>query len=145
MVNPLSEAADRHPSVSVVVPTYREVESIPHLVERLAALRRSAGLDLELLFMDDDSRDGSAALVEKLALPWVRLVTRTTDRGLSQAVLEGLRRSEREVLVVMDADLSHPPETIVAMLAALSDGADFVVGSRFAEGGSTADDWGLFR
>jgi len=131
-------------SVTVVVPTYREVLNIPHLVTRLQGVREQSHLDLELLLMDDDSGDGSSELVESMALPWVRLVTRTANRGLSYAVLDGMVRSERDVLVVMDADLSHPPEKIPEMLAAL-EGADVVVGSRFAEGGSTADDWGVMR
>ena len=75
----------------------------------------------------------------------MRIVVRTTDRGLSQAVLEGLRGARGEVLVCMDADLSHPPEAIPAMLAKLAEGADFVIGSRYTEGGSTADDWGFLR
>ena len=132
-------------SVTVVVPTYYEVESIPHLVARLRGVRDSSGLDLEVLFMDDDSQDGSRELVESMGLPWVRLVTRKTNRGLSHAVLDGLMLSQRETLVVMDADLSHPPEKIPEMLAALDAGMDAAVGSRFVEGGSTADDWGLLR
>jgi dolichol-phosphate mannosyltransferase len=64
---------------------------------------------------------------------------------LSRAVLDGLERSDREFVVVMDADLSHPPEAIPKLLAAVRDGADVAVGSRFTEGGSTADDWGPFR
>ncbi len=133
------------PSVTVVVPTYREVENIPHLVNRIRAVRESACLDLELLLVDDNSLDGSVEAVESLGLSWVRMVVRTADRGLSHAVLDGLRRSERDVLVVMDADLSHPPEKIPEMIAALQRGAEVVVGSRFADGGSTDDDWGLFR
>jgi dolichol-phosphate mannosyltransferase len=132
-------------SVTVIVPTFREVENIPHLVERLRVLRQAVGFDLELLFMDDDSGDGSEELVASLDLSWVRLVTRKTDRGLSQAVLDGLKHSERDLLVVMDADLSHPPEKIPELLTALKNGADVAVGSRFTEGGSTADDWGPFR
>jgi dolichol-phosphate mannosyltransferase len=130
--------------VTVVVPTYREAENIPHLISRLSAVRRSA-LDLELLLMDDDSQDGSEELVAQSQLPWVRLVTRRTDRGLSAAVLDGFRRSESEFLVVMDADLSHPPEKIPELIAMVRNGADLAVGSRFAEGGSTADDWGPLR
>jgi dolichol-phosphate mannosyltransferase len=133
------------PSVTVVVPTFHEVQSIPHLVERLRILRETAALDIDLLLMDDDSGDGSDRLVDSLALPWVTLVTRRADRGLSQAVLEGLQRSNRDLLVVMDADLSHPPERIPELLTALRNGADVAVGSRFTDGGSTADDWGPFR
>ena len=121
------------------------MENIPHLVARLQKVRTDAALDLELLLMDDDSQDGSAELVESLRLPWVRMVTRKTNRGLSYAVLDGLNSSTRDLLVVMDADLSHPPEKIPEMLAAVLNGADVSVGSRFADGGSTADDWGLFR
>jgi dolichol-phosphate mannosyltransferase len=133
------------PSVTVVVPTYQEAQNIPHLIERVREVREAAGLDLELLLMDDRSGDGSAELVERIALPWVRLIERTGKRGLSEAVLEGLRRSRRDVLVVMDGDLSHPPEEIPRMLRALGEGADVVFGSRFTEGGSTDDDWSLFR
>jgi dolichol-phosphate mannosyltransferase len=132
-------------SVTVIVPTYHEVASIPHLVARLQSVRTAANLDLELVMMDDDSRDGSAELVDSLALPWVRMVTRKTNRGLSYAVLDGLHLAQREFVVVMDADLSHPPEKIPELIAAVRNGADVAVGSRFAEGGSTADDWGLFR
>jgi dolichol-phosphate mannosyltransferase len=132
-------------SISVIVPTYREVENIPLLVSRLSQVRDTAHLDLELLLMDDDSQDGSEALVASMALPWIRLVKRTSNRGLSSAVLDGLKLSTREICVVMDADLSHPPEKIPEMLTAIETGVDIVVGSRFTEGGSTSDDWGPFR
>lgn len=132
-------------SLTVVIPTYREVANIPHLIARLQAMREHSGLDLEVLLMDDDSRDGSEELVGSLGLDWVKIVTRKADRGLSRSVLEGLTLAKRDILAVMDADLSHPPEKIPEMVAALQAGANVAVGSRFAEGGSTADDWGVFR
>jgi dolichol-phosphate mannosyltransferase len=131
--------------VTLVIPTFREADSIPHLAARLSALRTTAELDLDVLLMDDDSRDGSAERVAALGLPWLRLITRTTNRGLSYAVLDGLRLAQRDLLVVMDADLSHPPEKIPQLIAAIEGGADMAVGSRFVEGGTTADDWGLLR
>jgi len=140
----LAPAASKS-TVTVVVPTYQEVENIPHLVERLRKVREEAAIDLQLLIMDDDSGDGTDRVVDALALHWVTLVTRKSKRGLSDAVLDGLRRATGEVVVVMDADLSHPPEKIPKMLDELANGAEVVVGSRFAEGGSTADDWGFFR
>jgi dolichol-phosphate mannosyltransferase len=133
------------PSVSVVVPTFREAENLPHLVDRLAEVARARGLRLDLTVVDDDSRDGTVEVVSTRPEEWVRLVVRTADRGLSQAVLEGLRQARGDVLVCMDADLSHPPEAIPAMLDKLAAGADFVIGSRYTEGGSTADDWGFLR
>ncbi len=137
--------ADAPRSVSVVVPTFREVLNIPVLMERVAQLRRDHGLDLELLFMDDQSRDGSAEVVAKAGLDWVRLVERTGPRGLSQAVVDGLKLASRDVVVVMDCDLSHPPETIPTMLNLLGAGQDFVLGSRYVAGGTTDDDWGFMR
>jgi glycosyltransferase involved in cell wall biosynthesis len=133
------------PTISVVVPTYREVENLPALIERLAQLQKEYKLGVELLIMDDDSQDGSKELIAKLALPWVRLVVRKTNRGLSAAVLDGLRMATGATIVVMDADLSHPPEKIPEMLAALDRGAEFVIGSRYVAGGATGEDWGVFR
>jgi dolichol-phosphate mannosyltransferase len=131
--------------VTIVVPTYKEVESLPHLIDRVATVRQASGVDFDMLIMDDDSRDGSVELVRARAEPWVELVERKTDRGLSPAVLEGLRRARGNFLVCMDADLSHPPERLPDMLRKLEEGADFVVGSRYAEGGTTSDDWGFLR
>jgi dolichol-phosphate mannosyltransferase len=131
--------------VTVIVPTYREAENLPALAARLAALRESDGLDLELLIVDDASPDGTPAVVAGLGLPWVRLIVRTTERGLSTAVIEGLRQARHDLLVVMDADLSHPPERIPALVAALDAGADMAFGSRYVGGASTEEGWGLVR
>jgi dolichol-phosphate mannosyltransferase len=131
--------------VAVIIPTYREAENIPGMIERLAAVREASQLDLEVLFVDDNSQDGSEEIVSSKNLPWVRIIVRTKDRGLSQAVLEGLRTATSDYLVVMDADLSHPPEKIPELVRLLSGGMEFVAGSRFTEGGSTDDDWGVFR
>lgn len=132
-------------SVSVIVPTYREAENIAELVERLGRVRESRGLDMEVLIMDDDSGDGTGTVVAALHLPWLRLVTRTRDRGLSAAVLDGYREASKEAFVVMDADLSHPPEKIPELLALLEGGSDFALGSRYVAGGSTDEAWGVFR
>jgi len=114
-------------------------------VDRLRTLREQTGWNIDLLLMDDNSKDGSEELVRAINLPWIRMVVRTDDRGLSQAVLDGLHRSSGDILVVMAADLSHPTERIPELVQALENGSDFAVSSRFAEGGSTDDDWGLFR
>ena len=132
-------------TIDVIVPTFQEAGNIPLLIERLDELKRTSGEQLQLAIVDDNSRDGTAEAVERLHLPWVRLIVRTSDRGLSSAVLEGLRSTTGEIIIVMDADLSHPPEAIPAMLAELDKGCDFVVGSRYVDGGATQDDWGLFR
>ena len=138
-------ASSLAPTITVVVPTFREAQNLPHLIDGLARLRESHCLPLDLLIIDDDSQDGSLELVQSRREAWVQIVVRTGQRGLSSAVLEGLRRARGEVLVCMDADLSHPPAALPRMLAKLQEGADFVIGSRYASGGSTAHDWGFLR
>jgi len=135
----------RFSRVTVVVPTYKEAENLPHLIGRLAKVREETGLDLDVLIMDDDSRDGSAELMAACPEKWVQLVVRTADRGLSPSVLDGMKRAKGDVLVCMDADLSHPPEAIPQIVRKLEEGADFVIGSRYVKGGSTSDDWGFLR
>jgi dolichol-phosphate mannosyltransferase len=132
-------------AVSVIVPTYREAWNLPTLIERLEQVRTAHDLEIELVICDDDSRDGTEELIGQLDRPWVRLLVRKTDRGLSPAVLHGLRSASHNRFVVMDADLSHPPEKIPELLRALEQGADFVIGSRYTSGGTTDAEWGLFR
>ena len=78
------------PTVTVVVPTYKEVESLPHLIDRIGKVRAASGVDIDVLLMDDNSRDGSVELVAARPERWVQIVVRTGKRGLSEAVLDGL-------------------------------------------------------
>lgn len=131
--------------LSIIIPTYREAENIPHMLERLARLREEYDLDLEVLFMDDKSGDGSLEAVAAAGYPWARLIEREGPRGLSLAVIDGFKRARFPVLICMDCDLSHPVEAIPQMVLALSTGQQFALGSRYVAGGSTDDDWGIFR
>ncbi|MEM6392984.1 MAG: glycosyltransferase family 2 protein [Planctomycetota bacterium] len=131
--------------VSLIIPTFREADALPHLIDRLRAFHADSGYELQALIMDDPSGDGSDTIVADTGLPWLNYVGRTGPRGLSAAVVDGLARAEHPYVVVMDADLSHPPESIPALLDALDNGHDFVFGSRYVKGGSTDDDWGLGR
>jgi hypothetical protein len=140
-----TQAAADPPPVSVIVPTFREAESLPELIRRVGEIRASGRMALDLLIVDDDSADGTEELIARLNLDWVRLIVRKGTRGLSSAVLEGLRQATGEIAVVMDGDLSHPPEKIPELVDAVAAGADFAVGSRYVSGGSTDAAWGLFR
>lgn len=131
--------------LSIVVPTYKERDSLPHLLDRIDALRAQQDLTLEVLIMDDQSNDGSLEYVRDRGDDWARMVVRDGPRGLSPAVLDGIYLARYPVVVVMDADLSHPPEKIPDMILALASGQEFVIGSRYVPGGSTDDDWGFFR
>src|SRR5262245_15424165 len=108
--------------ISIIIPTYREVQSIPLILERLARLQLEDGVDLEVLFMDDDSRDGSVEAVEASGYDWARLVVRNDVRGLSAAVIDGFRLAKHPILICMDCDLSHPPEKIPDLILALASG-----------------------
>ena len=131
--------------LSIIVPTYQERENIPLLIARIDALRLAEDLDVELIFMDDKSRDGSAEYVRDCGHDWVRLIERTGPRGLSPAVIDGFRAAKNPVLICMDCDLSHPAEKIPHMVLALASGQEFALGSRYVPGASTDDDWGFFR
>ncbi len=133
------------PAVSLIVPTYREAESLPALLDRVGRLRAESGIPGELVLVDDDSRDGTEELVRSRGEEWVRLIVRRGRRDLSLAVLEGFGAARGEIFAVMDADLSHPPEVLPRMVAALHDGYDFVLGSRYVPGGSMDKDWGVVR
>ena len=141
----VSTETTRFSRITVIVPTYKEAENLPHLINRLAKVRQEHGLDLDVLIMDDNSRDGSAELIAARPEDWVKIVVRTTDRGLSPSVLDGMKRATGDILICMDADLSHPPEALPQMVRKLEEGADFVIGSRYVQGGSTSDDWGFLR
>ena len=145
--SPSSQPPVRHCSVSVIVPTFREAANIPQLVERVDVALSGHGIEWELLLVDDDSDDGSEAIVAALSqrLPVRMEVRRGLPRDLSLAVLDGIRHSRFDCLVVMDADLSHPPESIVDLLGALDDGCDMVVGSRYVPGGAVDHVWSLWR
>lgn len=133
--------------VSVVVPTLREAANLPLLVPRLAAAMDAARLSWECVVVDDDSRDGTDEACALLAGSFpVRLVVRRGERGLATAVLAGFREAQGGLLVVMDADLSHPPEAVPALVAAVREGrGDLVFGSRYVDGASTDERWSLGR
>ncbi len=134
-------------TLSIVVPTFREADNIPALAEHIDAALSSSGIEWELLLVDDDSGDGSEDVAAELArrLPVRMVVRRDPPRDLSLAVIEGIRQCRFDRLVVMDADLSHPPESIVDLLAALDDDCDMVIGSRYAPGGAVDRSWSLYR
>lgn len=130
------------PDVSVIVPTYCEAENLPVLVPCIAAVLAAARLSSEILIVDDDSPDATIAVCADLP---VRVLVRKGERGLASAVLHGMRHAQGDVIVVMDADLSHPPEAIPALVDAIRDGADFAIGSRYVSGGRTDAHWGMRR
>ena len=127
------------PALSLVIPTFNEAGNIGPLVERLAAAL--AGDTWEALFVDDDSPDGTAEVVARLAQerPNLRCLKRVGRRGLSSACLEGFAATSAPFIVVMDADLQHDEALLPRMLDLLRRGeAELVSGSRYLPGGGIA-------
>jgi dolichol-phosphate mannosyltransferase len=131
--------------ISVVVPTYNERDNIEPLVRRVFAVLDPT--EAELVIVDDDSPDQTAAVAESLAAKWpVRVMLRRGERGLSGAVLHGMRAARGTIIVSMDADLSHPPEMVPALVEALGrPGVQMSIGSRFVPGGKVDLHWPLHR
>jgi glycosyltransferase involved in cell wall biosynthesis len=133
-------------SISVIVPALREASNLPALAERVhAALAPRA---YELLIVDDNSPDDTRAVCDRLAATYpLRLIVRDVPKdGLSGAVLHGMAAATGDVLVVMDADLQHPPERLPQLIdPVLGGGYDFVLGSRYVAGGSIEEGWTLYR
>ncbi len=136
-----SESAE----LSIIVPTLREAANLPLLAKRLAAALPDTLY--ELIVVDDDSRDGTDRVCGELARSHpLKLITRRPPKdGLSGAVLEGFKHASAQLLLVMDADLQHPPEAVPQFLAALRAGSPFVLGSRYGAGGTIAGTWSPFR
>lgn len=134
-------------SVSIIVPTFREAPNIESLTRRIFSTLEEAKIDGELIIVDDNSQDGTREVVETLQKRYpVQLIVRENDRGLSRAVIEGLKRAKYDLLVVMDADLQHPPEIIPELLVRLGhDGCDFVLATRYGPGGSIVESWSIWR
>lgn len=133
--------------LSVIVPTFCEADNLPELAERLFSSVSQEPYDTELIIVDDNSPDETRMICQALHERFpVRLIVRTNERGLSSAVIEGINNASGEIMVVMDADLSHPPEAVPELVAALENPiTDFVIGSRYVRGGSTDEDWGILR
>lgn len=126
------------PELSIVVPCYKERPNVRPMVERVAAAL--PGVGWEIIFVDDNSPDGTAEEARALARrdPRVRCIRRIGRRGLSSAVIEGALSSSADFVAVMDGDLQHDQTKLPEMLAALrAGGADLVVGSRHVGDGSS--------
>jgi dolichol-phosphate mannosyltransferase len=132
--------------VSVVVPTYNERDRLEELVERVVdawngAPEAAATGSIEIIVVDDNSPDGTGQFADALAARRpVRVIHRAQKLGLSTAVIAGFELARGGIVVVMDADLSHPPHLVPQLVRVLRDtGADFVVASRYVRGGSNTD------
>lgn len=128
--------------LSVIIPTYNEGPNVRGLLDRLAAVRDRFAEPMEVLIVDDGSPDGTAAVAARQleTTHLGRVISRRGARDLAAAVAEGVRHARGELIGVMDADLSHPPELLPQLVRAVREGCDLAIASRYVPGGGT-DGW----
>lgn len=136
-----------HAQLVVVVPTYNEIENVDTLVARISAVRETTPVDV--LFVDDGSPDGTGARIHELRAsnPWINILEREGRQGLGSAYRAGFRWAVMQGYArigEMDADLSHDPSYLPALDAAVGDGAQLALGSRYTRGGGS-EGWPLQR
>lgn len=132
--------------LSVIIPTLNEEENIAAIIDAVDGVLSQNGIHGEILVVDDDSKDRTIPIVREIAgrQENVRLIVRREDHGLSQSVVEGFRSARSDILQVIDADFSHPPELIPLFCEAIRGGADIAIGSRYTKGGDI-EAWPLKR
>jgi len=122
--------------ISIVLPTYNERENILNLIEHIESVIKRNSLKAELVVVDDNSPDGTADAVKKVNKKFgnIRVLIRKQKLGIGSAHMFGYKKSRGDIVIAMDTDLSHDPESIPAMLKKMDEGYDVVVGSRHIKG-----------
>jgi dolichol-phosphate mannosyltransferase len=136
----------------IVMPTYNEAGNITKVLDTIYSyVHKQKAVRVLTLVVDDNSPDGTGALAEAYGArnPNVKVLHRTGKEGLGAAYIAGmkyaLREFEPDVILEMDADLSHNPKDVLHLIAAIEEGADVVIGSRYVAGGTVPDHWGFYR
>jgi len=121
---------------SVIIPTLNEGDNIENLVDQINQGLDYGGINHETIVVDDNSSDGTPFIVNNLCSknPQNKLISINEKRGIGSAISEGFLKSKGNIIVTMDADFSHPPESVISLIKAIGDG-DVVVGSRYMNGG----------
>lgn len=122
--------------ISIIIPTFNEKENIFLLIERIIKTVKQKSLLFEIVVVDDDSPDKTGELLKKKYIhnPHVHVYIRTSEKGLSTAILYGIKKSKGNIIIGMDADFNHPPALIPRLVKAL-DSSNIVVASRFIKEG----------
>ncbi|HBO10464.1 TPA: glycosyltransferase family 2 protein, partial [Candidatus Collierbacteria bacterium] len=138
--------------VVIIIPTYNEAGNVKAVTQALHKIfKQLKSYSCQILFVDDNSPDGTSKIVSSLARrhPFVHLLLNKRKGGLGHAYKKGmlyaLDRMKADIIFEFDADLSHDPTKIPAMLVKLEQGADLVLGSRYIPGGSIPEHWGFHR
>ncbi|MHC1576600.1 MAG: polyprenol monophosphomannose synthase [Methanosarcinaceae archaeon] len=132
--------------ISIIIPTYNESENIENIINAIEEVFSINMITGELVIVDDNSPDGTAIIAERMKKRYdnIKVIVRTSDRGLSQSVVEGFDHCDSDTIGVIDCDFSHPPEQIPLFLEKIENGCDVVFGTRYASEGEIKG-WGAKR
>lgn len=124
-----------HPQLSIVIPAYNESARIEDALERVLACVREQNWDAEVLVVDDGSKDDTAAIVQRWmnSHPRLHLIQNPGNKGKGYSVRNGLLQAAGDIVMFTDADLSAPMEEANLLIAALNEGADVAIGSRWLD------------
>lgn len=121
--------------LSIILPTYNEAENIGNLLDSLT--HQLNGYDYQLLVIDDNSPDGTFTIAKSFAdkTPRIQVIRRTSDKGLTASLNEGIKHAQMDYIGWMDCDFSHPPDLLPQMIQVLKKDIDVVIASRYVPGG----------
>jgi dolichol-phosphate mannosyltransferase len=138
--------------IVIVMPTYKEAENLKKIIPAIdTEIKKIPEHEFKLLIVDGNSPDGTAGLVHDLSkqYPFVHLLLEEKKAGLGAAYMYGFKNAiekfHPDVIVEMDADFQHDPKDLGRLVAPITEGYDYVIGSRFTKGGSIPKDWALYR
>ncbi|MBS3056781.1 MAG: polyprenol monophosphomannose synthase [Candidatus Aenigmarchaeota archaeon] len=130
--------------ITIIIPTYNERENLKPFIDKIYSVVDKK--QFHVLIVDDNSPDGTGKIADAISRQrsgYVKVLHRT-KKGVGTAILDGFNAAKTEIVGVMDADFSHPPEVLSRVLDRFKNGADFVVCSRYVKGGGTSG-WSLKR
>jgi glycosyltransferase involved in cell wall biosynthesis len=136
-----------HPQLSIVIPAYNESARIENALDRVMTCVADQGWDAEVLVVDDGSRDNTVAIVERWMYrhPRLHLIKNRGNRGKGYSVRNGLLQAAGDIVMFTDADLSAPMIEAERLVAAIKDGADVAIGSRWLDKGRQTIHQPLYR
>ena len=129
------ESANKSPDVSIILATYNECGNLPRLIEKI---HESASFDFQIIFIDDGSTDGTREIISEYVkkFPISKYIFNRGKQSILRAHCQGIKASDGKFIIVMDADLQHPPDKIAEIYANLKNGRAIVAGSRYLDGAS---------
>jgi len=138
---------NQYPNLSIVIPAFNESARIPATLKEVIACIRERGWDAEVIVVNDGSTDSTAAVVQEIArtAPELRMIENPGNRGKGYSVRSGMLQALGEIVMFTDADLSAPMEEAERLFAAIDNGADIAIGSRWLEKGRQTHKQPLYR